>query len=171
MLIALGGLPGTGKSTVARELVRLHAATWLRIDVIEQALRHALPLAEIGTAGYAVAYELARANLALGQTVVADCVNPLAVTRKAWRAVAADAGVPVLEVELQCSDPAEHCQRLRSRQDDIAGLASPSWDDVQQRSYEAWSTPRLAIDTAQLDPAATARTILLLGATRARAAP
>ncbi|WP_326544334.1 AAA family ATPase [Pseudorhodoferax sp.] len=160
MLIALGGLPGTGKSTVAREIARLHAATWLRIDVIEQALRTAQPQAEVGAAGYAVAYALARANLALGQTVVADCVNPLGLTRAAWRAVAADAGVPVVEVELFCSDAAEHRRRVESRVADIAGLVQPNWAAVQQRAYERWTTPRLAIDTAQLGAAEAARTIL-----------
>ncbi len=39
MLIALGGLPGTGKTTIARELARQLGAVHLRIDSIEQALR------------------------------------------------------------------------------------------------------------------------------------
>gem|GEM_PF-3461273 len=38
MLIVFGGLPGTGKTTLARELARLLSATYLRIDSIEQAI-------------------------------------------------------------------------------------------------------------------------------------
>lgn len=90
MLIVLGGLPGTGKTTIAREIVTRSRAVYLRIDTIEQALVSAKVLAgEVGPAGYIVAYEPARANLALGLTVVADCVKPLPVTREAWRADAA----------------------------------------------------------------------------------
>ncbi|GKV79057.1 hypothetical protein PEC106568_42300 [Pectobacterium carotovorum subsp. carotovorum] len=38
MLIILGGLPGTGKSTIARLLASRLNAVWLRIDSIEQSL-------------------------------------------------------------------------------------------------------------------------------------
>ena len=41
MLIVFGGLPGTGKTTVARELARQLGAVHPRIDSIEQALRNA----------------------------------------------------------------------------------------------------------------------------------
>ncbi|HEY6734138.1 MAG TPA: AAA family ATPase, partial [Roseiarcus sp.] len=39
MLIVFAGLPGTGKSSVARELAGKLDAVWLRIDSIEQAIR------------------------------------------------------------------------------------------------------------------------------------
>ena len=39
VLIVLGGLPGSGKSSIARELARETGAMWLRIDFIEQAIR------------------------------------------------------------------------------------------------------------------------------------
>ena len=39
MLIALGGLPGAGKTAIARELAREIGAMYLRIDSIEQAIR------------------------------------------------------------------------------------------------------------------------------------
>lgn len=38
MLLIFGGLPGTGKSTIARLLAARLGAVWLRIDSIEQAL-------------------------------------------------------------------------------------------------------------------------------------
>ena len=39
MLIIFGGLPASGKTTIARDLARQLGATYLRIDTIEQALR------------------------------------------------------------------------------------------------------------------------------------
>ena len=38
-LIIFGGLPGTGKTTLARKLANDLGATYLRIDTIERALR------------------------------------------------------------------------------------------------------------------------------------
>ena len=38
-LIAFGGLPGTGKTVIAREVARGANAVYLRIDSIEQAIR------------------------------------------------------------------------------------------------------------------------------------
>ena len=123
MLIVFGGLPGTGKSTIARRLAAQAAATYLRIDTIEQALHACDTLPDgVVTEGYAVAYAIAEDNLRNGRTVVAASVNPLGVTRDAWMAVARRAAVPVTEVECICSDVAEHRRRVETRTSDIAGL-------------------------------------------------
>ena len=102
----------------------------------------------MGPAGYIVAYELAKSNLALDMPVIADCVNPLSVTREAWRAVAAETSSHLVEVEVVCSDVAEHRRRVESREADIAGFALPSWEAVLRHDYEAWGTERLVVDSA-----------------------
>ncbi len=161
MLIVLGGLPGTGKTTIARELVAHRPCVYLRVDAIEQALKTARGSAEdVGPAGYVVAYELARSNLALGLTVVADCVNPLAVTREAWRAVAAHGSSGLLEVEIVCSDPAEHRRRVEGRKADIPGFSLPTWEAVLRHDYAAWTTSRLVIDSALVSASDAAQVIL-----------
>ena len=147
MLIVFGGLPGVGKSTLARLLACEIGATLLRIDTIEQAIRDA-GHTPVGPAGYLVGYALAGANLANGQTVVADSVNPLTITREAWRRAADQAGSARIEVEVTCSDAVEHQRRIEARVADVRGLSLPSWADVQSRAYEPWSGARIVLDTA-----------------------
>lgn len=154
MLIVFGGLPGAGKTTLARALSQRLGAAHLRIDTIEQALRSLGTLrSEIGPEGYVIAYALAEDNLRIGRTVIADSVNPLQVTRDAWLAVAERAMVRGVEVEVVCSDAAAHRRRVETRTTDIAGLRPPNWADVTGRHYQAWDRPRIVIDTASRTPA------------------
>ncbi len=139
MLIVFGGLPGTGKTTIARRIAAHGAATYLRIDAIEQPMRDAgVPADGIGEAGYAVANAIAEANLLDGRTVVADCVNPVPERREAWRVVASEARVPLVEVEVICTDQVEHQRRVEERVSDIAGLVLPCWRDVQEHANDPW---------------------------------
>ncbi len=153
MLIVFGGLPGTGKTTISRAVAFRRSATYLRIDVIEQAIRNAGILAgDVGSAGYAVANALAEANLAGGQTVVADCVNPVAESREGWKVIAERSAARLIEVEVTCSDLLEHRRRVEARVSDIPGLLPPTWQAVLQRHYEPWEGAHLLIDTAHLNP-------------------
>jgi len=162
MLIVLSGLPGAGKTTIARELARASGAVHVRIDSIEQALRNAGWHVE--SEGYRVAQAVTEDNLRLGRAVVADCVNPWPLTRSEWRSVAERAGVRVLDVEIVCSDAGEHRRRVESRTPDIPGHALPSWEDVETRDYRPWDGERLVIDTARVGVEESVR--IILGAMR-----
>lgn len=151
MLIIFGGLPGTGKSTIARLLAERMGAVYLRIDRIEQAIRDSgLIKNDVADAGYRVAYGLAEDNLKLGRAVVADSVNPIAITRRAWRKAAAQAGVDYLEVEVLCTDTLEHRRRVEKRRSEVAGLCLPNWADVEAREYEPWTDAPVRVDTCAL---------------------
>lgn len=90
-LVLMDGLPGVGKTTIARHLARATGGIHLRIDSIEQALRNCG--LDVTNEGYVAGYAVAEDNLRLGNMVIADCVNPWPMTRAAWRAVAARAQV------------------------------------------------------------------------------
>ena len=146
MLLILGGLPAVGKTSIASGLARELRAVHLRIDSIEQALRNS-QVAVTGPEGYVVAYAIAVDNLRLGHTVIADSVNPIEVTRAAWRNAAQRAGKRYIEIEIVCSDQSEHRRRAETRSADIAGHRLPTWQDICDREYEPWQAG-LVLDTA-----------------------
>jgi predicted kinase len=157
-LIVFAGLPGTGKSTLARELARQLRAVWLRIDTIETAIAdEATPITD---EGYRAAYALAADNLQLGLDVVGDSVNPWMETRDAWRDVGVRSGAKVLEVEVVCSDEAEHRRRAETRAADVPGLTPPTWRQIVDRDYRPWTRERLVIDTAGRDVEACVAQVL-----------
>ena len=158
VLVVLSGLPGVGKTTIARELARITGAVHVRIDSIEQALRDR-GVAVAGE-GYAAAYAVAEDNLRRGRTVIADCVNPWPLTRREWRSVADRAGVAAIDVEIVCSDEHEHRRRVEARASDIAGHPLPTWAEVLARDYRPWNDERIVIDTALLSVDESVRRIL-----------
>jgi predicted kinase len=138
-LVVLGGLPGSGKTTLAREVARRRRATHVRIDSIETALvLGGLARDQVEDLGYRVGYAVAGDVLDLGGIAVADSVNPLPVTRAAWRQVAASRGLPSLDVEVVCSDATEHRRRVEHRSTDLPGLRLPTWAEVRAREYQPW---------------------------------
>jgi predicted kinase len=144
MLVCLSGLPGVGKTTIARALSRVSGATYLRIDSIEDALRDSGTT--VHSQGYDVAHAVAEDNLCLGRIVIADCVNPWPLTRDAWTAVARRARVAVLEIEITCSDVEEHRRRVESRLSDDP--SAPSWEQVTSRDYRPWTRDRVVVDSS-----------------------
>lgn len=160
-LYILAGLPGAGKTTLARALATRLAATCLRIDTIEQSLRDLCAL-EVQGEGYRLAYRLAADNLALGLSVIADSCNPITLTRDEWEHVARANAANFLNLEIICSDPAEHRRRVETRASTIPGHRLPTWPEVQSREYHPWDRPRLILDTAGKSPAESLDELLRL---------
>lgn len=134
---------------MARALARVLGLAYVRVDSIEQAIIRSSRLRQpLGEVGYVVGYSVAADQLRHGTSVVVECVNPLGITRDAWRAVGQHYDATVLEVELVCSDHDEHRRRAESRHVDIPDLVLPSWQQIVHRDYEPWTRDHLVIDTA-----------------------
>ena len=147
-LIVLAGLPGTGKSTLARELAARSGAVWLRVDAVEAATIAAgvPPSFETGLAAYRVARDLARDHLLLGRDAIVDAVNGVEPARAMWRELAQACGADRIVVEVYCSDAAEHRRRVESRPPATPPLPTPTWDEVVHREYAAWNEPVFRVD-------------------------
>ncbi|MDF0531509.1 AAA family ATPase [Tsukamurella sp. 8F] len=161
-LVVVGGLPGVGKTTLCRMLAAHLGAAYLRIDTVEQAIRENAPAADRAIAeglGYTVAQRIAADTLVAGTPVVADCVNPIEQSRRAWRAVAEAVSATIVDVEIVCSDTGEHRARVESRIGDIPGLEQPTWADVREREYQP-STGAVRVDTAGRTPSESLRELL-----------
>lgn len=151
VLISFSGLPGVGKTTVARALAQEIRAAYIRVDSIEVALKNSsLRIHPAEDAGYLASFAVAKDNLAHGLDIVADTVNPIGLTRRLWAEVASASHARLLNVEIVCSDQAEHRRRVETRRSDIAGLDLPDWEGVQRRGYEDWTGKPVMLDTSKL---------------------
>lgn len=136
-----------GKTTLARKLAKETGATHLRVDTVENQLNQ-WGVTPLDYLGYRICYELAKDQLSLGNSVIADTVNPIGITRKAWRDVASQIDCPFVDIEIYCSDIEIHKTRVETRASDIDGFTLPDWLKVCDREYEAWSKDAIQIDSS-----------------------
>lgn len=155
-LVAMAGLPGTGKSTIAEVLGARLGAVIVSVDPIESAILSAGIEADqpTGLAAYLVAETMAEQALASGRTVIVDAVNAVEPARLQWRDLAARAGVRLRVVEVVCSDPDVHRKRLEKRVRNLPHFEEVSWRAVEQsvEGYDEWrgksaALPRITVDT------------------------
>ena len=148
MLFVFSGLPGVGKTTIAKRFASDTQAVYLRMDTIEQRMKDA-NLELTYDESYQIAFGLASENLTLGMSVVADSTNPVVESREGWWNIARSTKVTCIDIEVICTDKQEHRQRVESRKTDILGLQLPNWWSVCEREYDTWEREdRLVLDTA-----------------------
>ncbi|WIY83310.1 ATP-binding protein [Propionimicrobium sp. PCR01-08-3] len=151
-LIAMAGLPGVGKTTVAKGLAEHFGGVLVNVDDVESSLVKAEFERSFATglASYLVAEQVARANLGLGSTVIVDAANSASYARDMWTSLAREYNVPLLFVEVVCTDLAVHAERLATRPLP-PGIQRIGFDEVvvKYAESESWgSEPRWLVNTA-----------------------
>ena len=155
MLIAMAGLPGSGKSTIADVVGTQLGIAVVSVDPIESAILSAGIDSDqpTGLAAYLVAEKLASSVLAAGHSIIVDAVNAVNPAREQWVSLAARHGSALTFIEIICSDPVVHRERLEARSRDLPHVSEPTWHAVEQSldEYDEWVGPSAAVDRITLD--------------------
>ncbi|API86737.1 AAA family ATPase [Francisella uliginis] len=143
----LSGLPGVGKTTLAKQLAKAIPNTvYFRIDTIEYYLKKEYSQ-KLTKQGYEIAFYQAKENLELGKSVIIDCCNPVLESRELWNKLSEVNSTKVINIEVICSDKQTHQNRVETRYKSNPNKY-PTWQDILDRDYQAWDQSIIKIDTA-----------------------
>jgi aminoglycoside phosphotransferase family enzyme/predicted kinase len=147
------GLPGTGKSRLAREAARAFGAEILRSDVVRKEIAGIAPAAhwrggysegpyraELTERTYAVMRARAGERLRAGRRVVVDATFARRAWRDAFRAAAREAGVPCLVVHVVCPEDVVRA-RMAARAGDRAEVSDADFA-VYLKARDGFEEPR-----------------------------
>jgi aminoglycoside phosphotransferase family enzyme/predicted kinase len=155
LVVAIGGLSGNGKSTVARQAADALGAIVLRTDDIRQELFAADPARYSPAAKEAVYTELFRraaALLADGLSFILDATFENQTHLAAAQQLASAPPADFLAVECVCSREEAH-RRIRARQSSAtdSSEATTAIHDRQRESWKPWPTtlPHVKMNTEQ----------------------
>jgi predicted kinase len=145
MLVLIAGLPGTGKTTVARAFAEESGAIHLNSDALRRQLGlmgHYTPEAKQKV--YDALLDNARDALLKGQTVVVDSTFYNDKVRSVFRQLAHDCQVPLRWVELRAKETTLQQRLQQTRPDSEADYQV--YLDIR-RQFEPLPDERLVIDT------------------------
>jgi predicted kinase len=127
VVIQMHGEPGSGKSTVAREIGRRLGAVVLDKDVVKDALMRStgLDIWDAGPAAYEVFYATAHSIAAQGYSVILDSPASWPIVHRRSREVADEIGVPYIMIECVCPDGDVLIERLATRDAMISQPRAP----------------------------------------------
>jgi predicted kinase len=158
-LIVFAGLPGTGKSTLARTVARELRAVYLDKDTIKDcaiAVARELKIERspdlAGPLSYELLVVLARDNLTLGLTVVLDSPAGYRQFREKVSDLAKTHKASLKLIECICTDEALLRQRVEGRGRELPPYRARDWADYQSNRtrFEGLTERRLVVDTADL---------------------
>ncbi|HLP94084.1 MAG TPA: AAA family ATPase [Saprospiraceae bacterium] len=157
MLIIIAGLPGTGKTTIAKALAALTGATHLNSDVIRSQLGlMGQYTAEAKQHVYDGLLERAGAALAAGKTVIVDSTFYQKSIREPFEKLANDCGVAVIWVEIQASERTLEDRLRKPRPDSEADFAV--YEKIRDQ-FEPLPEERLILNSEMETPESAAKRI------------
>lgn len=153
LLVVTAGLPASGKSTIAEVVGNRLGLPVLSVDPIEAAILSAGIEAEqpTGLAAYLVAVAMAEGVLASGRGVVIDAVNAVDPARDQWVKLAARQDATLRFLEVVCSDPEIHRERLASRTGRHAAVDTAYAVEQSLAEWEPWTGDAAAVPRVTLD--------------------
>lgn len=157
-LIVFAGLPGMGKTSLARTVARELRAAYLDKDTIKDAtmaLAHELKFeraAELaGPLSYELLISLARDNLTLGLSVVLDSPAGYRTFQNKVETLARSTQAELKVIECTCTDEGLLRDRIERRGQELPEYRTRDWETFQQDRvrFERLAGPRLIVDTAE----------------------
>ena len=142
------GLPGTGKTTIARAIARVLPSAYLAVDPVFGVLEQVPGLDDpLGKVSYAVVRKLAEMQLRLGLHAVVDAVNPFQWVRADLSALATEHDGQMRLVFVEFVRLEAHRARVEQRASEGNG---PTWDEVERQIayYEPPSDFTVRLDAA-----------------------
>ncbi|MDO8368760.1 MAG: AAA family ATPase [Saprospiraceae bacterium] len=158
MLLLLAGLPGSGKTTVARAFAALSGARHFNSDALRRELGlmgHYRP--EDKENVYATLLQRARESLKRGEMVVVDSTFFKESVREPFRALAAECGVPLRWVEVQAEEPTLRLRLSHPRPDSEADFKV--YETIRDQ-FEPLPEDRFIVHTDTETPESAAEKIL-----------
>jgi predicted kinase len=149
VLVVMTGLPGTGKSEIARQIAPSLGSLVLSADPIDSTLaRVGIEHDRPDIVGYELMKTVAREHLTLGMSVVIDAVNPFEWVRRQYAEIAAQAETPFVVIATTCSDTSVHRARVERRHE--RGVKVFTWEGVERQAgmYEPPINPSVVLDAA-----------------------
>ncbi len=152
-LIVMRGLPGCGKSTIARALSKQLGWPIIDKDDIKDILDGHTP--EAGGLSYETMFNVARRQLLQGLNVICDSPITFSASYHKAQSIAAETNASLVIVECTCSDEQKWRQRINGRKQlKLPAHHQKDWDVLQtnrthmenEMNYPI-SNPRIIVDT------------------------
>ncbi len=157
-LVVFAGLPGTGKTSLARTMARELHAMYLDKDTIKDtaiAVARELKLERAAEFAGPLSYELmvglARDNLTLGLSVVLDSPAGYRTFREKVEQLARSAKADLKLIECICTNEGLLRDRIENRGQELPEYRTRDWETYQhdRAQFERLAGPRLIVDTAE----------------------
>jgi predicted kinase len=150
-LILFSGMPGSGKTTLARMVARKMGIPAFAKDRMQRVLRdHNLAEASSGD-GYFIILDMADEQLSLGLSVILDATFPLDHFRMVASETAARHRARFCAFYCYCSDDRVWRERMNQRVQYVPGWKPVGWGDVlrMREYYQPWNDNAMFVDSLQ----------------------